>query len=499
MQVSPTLEEFIESTKTANVIAITAEISTDLDTPVSIYYKLVGDDQGFILESVAAAQKFGRFSFIGAEPFAQVKTYKNHTRVLENKKEIIVTGNPVQAMKTYLEKFNTAADNILLPLLNGGAIGYLNYESVGTFDRVRGLNIDEAKLLGQFMICRVLVIMDHLKNTAKLVYLAEVNENDDAAFIYNEGIRKIESVKNTLKAAVNDHFVKKDVVKDRKKIDFLQDFGKVDQVFLEKIRIAKEHIAAGDIFQIVLSEQFRCNITKPAFHFYRRLRQINPSPYMFYLNFGEIKLVGSSPEMLVKISGDKVFTYPIAGARPRGIDAQTDAALAAELRCDTKECAEHAMLVDLARNDIGRISKPGTVKVTKLMEVEKFSHVMHMVSEVCGQVKQGSHSMDVLGACFPAGTLSGAPKIRAMEIINELETVERNAYGGTVGYIDFNGNMDMCITIRTIRIEGDEAIIQAGAGIVADSIAEKEYKEILQKAKAMFQTIEEVEDDDFID
>ena len=244
------------------------------------------------------------------------------------------------------------------------------------------------------------------------------------------------------------------------------------------------------------SRQFRAKITKPSFHFYRRLRQVNPSPYMFYINFGSVKLVGASPEMLVKVAGKQIFTYPIAGTRKRGKDAAEDAALAADLTADAKECAEHSMLVDLARNDIGRISDAGTVRVTKLRKVEYFSHVMHMVSEVTGRLRQGFTPMDVLRATFPAGTVSGAPKLRAMEIIHDLEPVKRDTYSGTVGYMDFAGNMDMCITLRTMRIENDDtAVIQSGAGIVADSVPEREYQEILQKSKALFEVVEEVEND----
>ncbi|MBO5515542.1 MAG: anthranilate synthase component I family protein, partial [Schwartzia sp.] len=262
------------------------------------------------------------------------------------------------------------------------------------------------------------------------------------------------------------------------------------------IRTIKEHIFAGDIFQAVPSFRFEEKITRPPFLFYRRLRQVNPSPYMFYMNFGTTKLVGASPERLVKIVDGVVYTYPIAGTRRRGRNDAEDAALAEELMADEKERAEHAMLVDLARNDLGRISEPGSVKVTKLMAVEHFSHVMHMVSEVIGKLKKDLTPMDVLRASFPAGTVSGAPKLRAMEIVRSLEPVPRKSYAGAVGYMDFAGNMDVCITLRTMRIENDDtAYIQAGAGIVADSVPENEYNEFLQKAKALFKVVEEVEND----
>ena len=282
----------------------------------------------------------------------------------------------------------------------------------------------------------------------------------------------MEALTGKLSAPLAPHAAPK--TQRRVPLDFLKKFGKAPADFIAAIEKAKEHIFAGDIFQVVPSRQFRAKITKPSFHFYRRLRQVNPSPYMFYINFGSVKLVGASPEMLVKVAGKQIFTYPIAGTRKRGKDAAEDAALATDLTADAKECAEHSMLVDLARNDIGRISDAGTVRVTKLRKVEYFSHVMQ----------------------FPAGTVSGAPKLRAMEIIHDLEPVKRDTYSGTVGYMDFAGNMDMCITLRTMRIENDDtAVIQSGAGIVADSVPEREYQEILQKSKALFEVVEEVEND----
>ena len=258
---------------------------------------------------------------------------------------------------------------------------------------------------------------------------------------------------------------------------------------MDNVLKAKEYIAAGDIFQVVLSHAFRRPLAEKPFSLYRRLRRINPSPYMFYINFGDRQLVGASPEMLVKLQNGQVFTCPIAGTRPRGKNPTEDARLAAELLADEKECAEHAMLVDLGRNDIGRISLPGTVNVTKMMEVENFSHVMHIVSEVNGTLDPKYAATEVLSACFPAGTVSGAPKIRAMEIINELESERRGPYAGAVGYFDFRGNMDTCITIRTFSVDGDEVTIQTGAGIVADSVPATEYEEIHHKAKVLFQVL----------
>ena len=494
MKLQPSLAHFEELAKTKNIIAVTAEVSMDLDTPVSVYCKLVGEAEGFILESVDTThQQFGRYSFIGAEPFIRLQVFKSRLMIRENDLMKCLDGTPQETLKNYMEGFCPAVKDEELPLANGGMVGYLNYEIAATFDRVRTMSLDEDELLGQFMVCRQLVVFDALKNTARLIYLARVAP-ETAAAVYEEAARKMEEIAEKLRAPIVP--AARMAAKRGKPLDFLAKYESDSSDFIAAVEKAKEHIFAGDIFQVVPSRQFREKITKPSFHFYRRLRQVNPSPYMFYLNFGSVKLVGASPEMLVKVAGDKVFTYPIAGTRRRGRNDEEDAVLAAELKADGKECAEHAMLVDLARNDIGRISEAGSVRVTKFEEIEKFSHVLHMVSEVVGRLKKGCRPLDVLAAAFPAGTVSGAPKLRAMEIIRELEPEKRGTYAGTVGYMDFYGNMDMCITLRTMRIEGDEtAVIQAGAGIVADSVPESEYREILQKARALFEVVEEVEND----
>ena len=404
-----------------------------------------------------------------------------------------VDGSPVETMNEYMKGLKSALYNQQLPLANGGAVGYFNYETAAVFDRVRGLDVAEDELLGQFMICRVLMVFDQQKNASQLIYMADVKNAEDLDELYDKVESRMQELVEKLYSPAITTSAK--VPPRQEKLDFLKEYGEMPQDFADTIASCKEYINAGDIFQVVPSKQFRTKLTKPPFLFYRRLRQVNPSPYMFYLNFGRKKFVAASPEMLVKVAGEYVYTYPIAGTRRRGASEEEDSALEAELKHDIKECAEHSMLVDLARNDIGRISQPGSVVVTKLRQVERFSHVMHMVSEVRGNLKKGYTPMDVMRACFPAGTVSGAPKLRAMEIINQLEPVKRGPYAGTVGYMDFAGNMDMCITLRTMFIDRDNAYIQAGAGIVYDSKAEFEYKEILQKAKAMFTVVEEVEND----
>lgn len=494
LKISPTLAEFQNFAQNSNLIAVSANINTDLDTPVSIFYKLVDNGEGFILESVDTTQQnFGRFSFVGAEPFVRLQVFKNKLMIRDGDLMKCIDGAPVDAIKKFMSRYTPAALDKNLPLANGGMVGYFNFEIAATFDRIRGLELGDEELLGQFMICRVMIVLDALKNSARLIYLADVKNRDDLPELYAEISSRLKKLVDKLSAPLS---LPKNLsrVPSPLSLNFMQKYGEAPPEVLKAIERAKEYIFAGDIFQVVPSKQFRAKISKPPFLFYRRLRQVNPSPYMFYINFGSVKLVGASPEMLVKVAGKKVFTYPIAGTRRRGQTPDEDLRLAADLKSDVKEVAEHSMLVDLARNDLGRISVAGTVKVEKLLEVEYFSHVMHMVSSVSGELNENLTPIDVLRATFPAGTVSGAPKLRAMEIINELEPVRRETYAGTVGYMDFCGNMDMCITLRTMRVENDvDAVIQTGAGIVADSIPLNEYREFLQKAKALFEVVEEVE------
>ena len=494
MKLTLNKDEFIAAAKSANLITISTELTMDLDTPVSIYYKLVGDKKGYIMESVdTTQQQFGRYSFIGGEPFVRVQVFADKLLVSENGLMKSIAGAPHETMKAYAARFTpSVADGEALPLVHGGLAGYFTYETAATFDRVRGVELDDEQLLGQFMMCRYLVVYDALKNSAQLHYLADIRTGEDTGELYDAIVERLAAMRARLAAPFTPPAA--EPAKRKTPVDFMARYKTAPKDFLNVIDTIKEHIYAGDIFQAVPSFRFCEKITRPAFLFYRRLRQVNPSPYMFYYNFGEVKLVGASPEMLIKVSGKTVYTYPIAGTRKRGKNDEEDALLAADLRSDEKECAEHAMLVDLARNDLGRISVPGTVRVPKLMEVERFSHVSHMVSSVVGEIAPSYTPMDVLRATFPAGTVSGAPKLRAMEIIHEQEKENRGFYAGTVGYMDFRGNMDMCITLRTMCIENDDmAVIQSGAGIVKDSVPEKEYLEILQKAKALFEVVEEVE------
>ncbi len=497
MKIVPSQTEFVQLGKKYNLIPVYTELSVDLDTPVSIYSKITGNDLGFMLESADTSKAFGRHSFIGAEPFVTVVGRSKRSEVKTSQETLQVDESPLIAMQQVLEGFSFP-DMPGLPPFSGGAVGYFNYEAIGTWERIRGMNIPEEEILGEFMFCRVIVVMDHLTHSAKLLYLASVDPGDNGELEYVKAIghlkRLIHKLQQTtvLPSNINNK-------QEEQRVAVEMDEARIKESYLEMVGKAKEYIAAGDIFQVVLSKPFKRKLTKTPFALYRRLRQVNPSPYMFYINVGHRQIVGASPEMLVKVEGGNVFTCPIAGTRPRGKDQEEDALLAAELLVDEKERAEHCMLVDLGRNDVGRVSIPGTVKVNRMLEVEMFSHVMHLVSEVSGVLDPKFTPIDVLAACFPAGTLSGAPKVRAMEIIHALEQVPRGPYGGAVGYFDFRNNMDTCITIRTMVIDGDEVGIQTGAGIVADSVPEMEYQEILNKAKVLFKIISEDENYDFND
>jgi anthranilate synthase component 1 len=485
MKLFPKQEEFCRLAQEFKVVPVYCDVAVDLETPVSLYYKVVGEQPGFMLESAETSKNFGRYSFIGAEPFMTLVARHGGVEVITGAIARQMNQPPLTALKSILEQYS-CPDLPKLPPFAGGAVGYLAYEAVATWERIRGMDQDEKAILGEFMLCRVLIAMDHLTHSAKLIYLAEVVEGQDGEAEYKLAVEKIAQL--MAKMAEPLQLPQADPPPGQPGFS-LGDDTILKEKFMTNVVKAKEYIAAGDIFQAVLSQPFRSKLLEAPFTLYRRLRRVNPSPYMFYINFGDRQLVGASPEMLVKLQAGQVVTCPIAGTRPRGKDAAEDAKLAAELLADTKELAEHAMLVDLGRNDIGRISLPGTVTVSRMMQVENFSHVMHIVSEVTGKIDPRYSPTDVLAACFPAGTLSGAPKIRAIEIINALEDSPRGAYGGAVGYFDFRGNMDTCITIRTLVAEKGAVVIQTGAGIVADSVPETEYQEILHKASALFQVL----------
>lgn len=484
MSIHPTREEFCRLAEQYNVIPVSEEIATDLETPVSLYYKLVGDDVGFMLESAETGKNFGRYSFIGAQPFGTFIARRDGVEVTLDGTTRKIADRPFTVLRSLLADFKIAPATEL-PLSAGGAVGYFAYDIVGTFERVRGHVIPDDLLLSELLFCRQIVVMDHLTHTSRLVVAARPAGGSDAGSVYDEAVKLLTAMKEKLRQITTEHADTNLAGPSAGQVTA----NMSEHQYTELVEKAKEHIRAGDIFQVVLSQRLTAPLTNHPFTLYRRLRRVNPSPYMFYLNFGSRQVIGASPELLVKLSHGHVTTRPIAGTRPRGRDEAEDARLAEELLADTKECAEHTMLVDLGRNDLGRVCVPGTVAVERYMQVEMFSHVMHIVSDVGGTVRSDFGPVDALQACFPAGTLSGAPKVRAMEIIHDLEKTNRGIYGGAIGYIDFKGNMDTCIAIRTMTVADGQVSVQAGAGIVYDSVPEREYAETLHKAGALIKVI----------
>ncbi|WP_094605070.1 Anthranilate synthase component 1 [Sporomusa silvacetica DSM 10669] len=496
MKAFPEKEEFCRLAATYSVLPVSVELLTDLETPVSLYYKLVGDEPGFILESAQTGKNFGRYSIIGTRPLAMFTAYSNKAKLSFGDCVFQEQGQPHLLLTDFLKRFSMP-DMPELPSFAGGAVGYAAYESVASWERVCGLTIPDDLPLIELLVCKYIIVMDHLTHSTQLINLVHLTpEIQDAAAEYEQALLELEELVAKLSQPVilpDDQSAQDSQPNLNSPAELNDEEAEAlrKQQYINMVEQAKEYIAAGDIFQVVLSRPFHYKLTQHPFALYRRLRQANPSPYMFYINFGDKQLVGASPERLVKLEDGKVLTCPIAGTRRRGETPAEDEALAVELLADTKELAEHAMLVDLGRNDIGRVSLPGTVTIDRMMEVEKYSHVMHIVSEVSGQVDPKFSAVDVLAACFPAGTVSGAPKVRAMEIIYELEGDSRGPYAGAVGYFDFRGNMDTCITIRTLIIDGQQVTVRTGAGIVADSVPEMEYKEIMHKGRVLMQLIEE--------
>ena len=483
----PTKTEFRKLSKKGNVIPVYCDLLADFETPVSAFVKINKSDYSFLFESVEAQERVGRYSFLGSDPQIVIKSKKNSFEILDGRKikRYKVKESPLDEIKKIMSQYKFVKVKGT-PIFCGGLVGYLGYDMVRFIENIPDnledkLNLPDSVL----MLADTILIFDNVTKTLKIISNAHIKGNNvDKA--YNKAVKKIEEKIKLLKESVSpDRYIRK-----KKKTNshvIKSNFTKKE--FKKIVSRAKNYIKKGDIIQVVLSQCFRTKIKTKAFNVYRTLRYVNPSPYMFYLKFKDFELVGSSPEILVRLDGEEVEVRPIAGTRPRGKDEKEDERLTKDLLSDPKEKAEHIMLVDLGRNDIGRISKSGTVKVPELMTVEKYSHVIHLVSDCMGRLKKGKDMFDVIKSTFPAGTVSGAPKVRAMEIIEELERERRGPYAGGVIYFSFSGNLDSCITIRTIIIKKGAAYIQAGAGIVADSIPEKEYQETINKAKGMLKAI----------
>ena len=475
-----------------NRIALISEAFADLETPLSLYLKLVGHQpHGFLLESVVGGERFGRYSFIGLPARTLLRATGQVTEVVTEGQVVERhEGNPLQFIEQYQLRLNPAV-NSGLPRFCGGLAGYFGYDTVRCIEprlaaTIKPGGLDTPDIL--LLLTEEVAVIDNLSGRLYLIVWADPSRPD----AYFQARRRLGELVDKLRYSVTAPPVRRSpahpVERDFAKADMLRAFDR-----------AKEYIAAGDCMQVVIGQRLRKRYTESPLSLYRALRSLNPSPYMYFYDMGDFQIVGASPEILVREerlpdASRKVTIRPLAGTRPRGATPEADAALEAELRTDEKERAEHLMLIDLARNDIGRIARTGTVKVTDAFVIERYSHVMHIVSNVEGLLKDGMSSLDVLKATFPAGTLTGAPKIRAMEIIDELEPVKRGIYGGACGYLSFAGDMDVAIAIRTGIIKDDTLYVQAAAGVVADSVPEKEWAETEQKARALFRAAELVEE-----
>jgi len=442
-------------------------------SPVSVFEEVYNQDYfGFIYESLESVGERGRYSFIGARPFILFKSKGEDIEINVMKKTYKKKGDPIDFLRSIVAEYRECPDTVF----PGGAVGYISYDAVRFFEKIPDINPDELAVPDTyFMFPSEIIVFDHKEGTVDIIVYSEKNNQE-----------RIKELRGAIETCTKETAFRPH--KLEAPLPFESNFTK--DSYQEIVEKAKEYIYAGDVFQVVLSQRFRCCVEKEPIRIYKALRLTNPSPYMYYLRLNDLYILGSSPEILVKLTNGVAISRPLAGTRPRGRTEKEDRSLEVDLLKDEKEVAEHIMLVDLARNDIGRVCEYGSVRVTELLQIERYSKVMHIVSNVVGKLMKGRDAFDLLRATFPAGTVSGAPKVRAMEIIDELEPSKRGVYAGAIGYFSFSGNMDMCIAIRTIVVKDGIGYIQAGAGIVADSVPEREYMETLNKASALKKAIE---------
>jgi anthranilate synthase component 1 len=517
-KIEPDFDTFVELSKQGNLIPLTASMLGDRVTPVTLFEAVKSQPYAYLLESVEHgidSLQTGRYSFVGFNPryVYQIKKGKIWREDAEGNRTDYGDASPMQVLRDQMNAYTPVEIEGMPPFL-GGLVGYMGYDIIREFERIPDDNPTDIDLPdAMLMLSESVICIDHVRRRLSLLANAHLKDGETSEDVYDAAARQLFEMRKLLSehagpqptpdwsngssrpadgaAAINEH-------------DITSEFGDLPalgavksslskQQLHDLVNKAKEYILAGDAFQIVGSQRFHTQFNCDPFDIYRSLRDVNPSPYMYYLQFKDWKIAGSSPEILVKLEDGEVQLRPIAGTRPRGKDIADDKALELDLLDDQKERAEHVMLVDLGRNDVGRVCEPGSVEVDQLMVIERYSHVMHIVSNVTGHIKPGYDAFDLLGASFPAGTVSGAPKIRAMEIIDELEPVRRGAYAGTVCYFSFNGNLDSCITIRTAVINGNDAYVQAGGGWVADSVPETEYQETLNKARGVLRAINQAE------
>ncbi|MFU8818438.1 MAG: anthranilate synthase component I [Desulfurivibrio sp.] len=489
----PDLEHFKQLAAGHALVPVARELIVDLDTPLTIFTKVAGSQShAFLFESLEGGEKWGRYSFIGFDPLLIFESRGEEIllrRAISGDPETDFSeerfrGDPLQELEKLLSRLKPAMVDSSLPRFCGGAVGFLGYDMVRFMERLPAVNPPLAGFPdSSFLIPRMVLVYDNLRQRLTVVNWVAVTPEADLDRLYRGARARIEQVVAALEQPGPAGLLGGEPGVETPLPEFSANMSREN--FIAMVERAKEYILAGDIIQVVLSQRFQASTAVPPLKLYRALRHINPSPYLFYLKLGDLVQIGSSPEILVRLEGDDIELRPIAGTRPRGRDLAEDLALERELLADPKERAEHLMLVDLGRNDVGRVARYGSVEVRDLLVIERYSHVMHIVSGVHGKLAAGKNQFDVVRACFPAGTVSGAPKIRAMEIIEELEPQRRGPYAGAVGYFGFAGNMDLCITIRTFVMLGEELWVQAGAGIVADSVPESEYQETISKSMGL--------------
>ncbi len=490
MMKQTSFEEFVELSRRGTFVPVWREIMADLLTPVSAFLKIAEhSDYAFLLESVEGGEHVGRYSFLGKDPFLVVRGHSAGTTIEQAGATTTRTEPFVEVLRGLMAEFSSPFVSDL-PRFTGGAVGYCDYDTAEWFEpavaRDAAADDDADRVRAGFMVFDTVLAFDHVKHRILAISNARVRPGEDLRSLYDFAVAKVDFLERELERNLSRP-------ERREGRTLTIEANQTQEAFEASVRTIQAHIAAGEVYQTVLSQRFDTETGASPFDVYRALRHINPSPYMFFIRHGGKAIIGASPEMLVRVEGSRVETHPIAGTRRRGATPEDDQRLAEELRRSEKERAEHVMLVDLGRNDLGRVCAVGSVRVPQYMALEKFSHVMHLVSRVEGQLAEDCDRLDALAATFPAGTVTGAPKIRAMQVLNELEPTRRGLYGGAVGYLDFAGNLDFCIAIRTITMDGAAARVQAGAGIVADSHPTAEYEETKDKAGALLQALQMAE------
>jgi len=483
----PDFKEFSSLARHSTLVPVVKSVSADLLTPVSAFLAIARNEpHAFLLESVERGEQIGRYTFLGARPYMLVKARGGSVEIMRGRKREVVQESVFDVAKRLLREHHPACVPGLPPFL-AGAVGYFAYDVVRQLEKIGDHAKDDLALPdAELMFFNRLLAFDHLRHQIHIVAVADVAAETPRR-AYDRALRDIATLERKLASGLSPALWRKSIKKKQGKLKVHS--GTRREAFLDGVKRCKEYIAAGDIFQVVLSQRLEFVPEVAPFDLYRALRQVNPSPYLYFLQMSDTHILGSSPEMLVRVTGRKLEYRPIAGTHPRGRDEAEDAQLEQRMRNDEKERAEHVMLVDLGRNDLGRVSEYGSVKVKDLMYVERYSHVMHLVSALEGTLRQDLDALDAFAACFPAGTLSGAPKVRAMQIIEELEPTRRGIYGGSVLYADFAGSLDSCIGIRTMLMKGKKAYLQAGAGIVADSDPATEFQESMNKAQALLRAV----------